>query len=112
MMFKKTTCWIVLLYGVLLMGIGSYGYFEKQSLISLGMGGGFGLLVVISALLLFAKKRVGIYSATFITLIMAATFAVRYTMTQKTVPALLCVFSGGMLLFLLAQSVNWKGKDD
>ncbi len=107
-MFKKTTCWIVLFYGLLLIVIGIAAYLRKESLISLIMGGGFGLLIVGSALLLFAKIKIGIYTSTFLTLSLVVTFGVRYTMSHQTIPALLCVLSGGMLLFLLAQSAKWK----
>lgn len=107
-MFKKTTCWIVLLYGLLLMAIGVAAYLRKQSLISLIMGGGLGFVIAGSSLLLFAKKRTGIYLSVFLTLILVVTFGVRYTLHHHIVSALLCVLSGGMLLFLLAQSAKWK----
>ena len=107
-MFKKTTCWIVLFYGLLIMAIGIAGYMKKESMISLYMGGGFGLLIAASSFLLFAKIKTGIYTSTFLTLALVFTFGIRYTMTHKIVPALLCVLSGGMLLFLLAQSAKWK----
>jgi len=107
-MFKKTTCWIVLLYGLLLMAIGTSAYLHKGSIVSLSMGGGFGLLIFLSAFLLFAKNRAGVYIAVTLTFTLVVTFGVRYTMTQRIIPALLCVLSGGMLLFLLAQSAKWK----
>ena len=107
-MFKKATCWIVLLYGLLLMTIGGYAYLEKGSLVSLIMGGGFGFLIFLSAFLLFAKKKTGIYLSVFLTFTLAVTFGVRYTMTHRIIPAMLCVLSGGMLLFLLAQSAKWR----
>jgi uncharacterized membrane protein (UPF0136 family) len=107
-MYKKITCWIVLLYGLLLMTIGISAYLRKGSLISLSMGGGLGFLIFVSAFLLFAKKRVGIYISVFLTTALAVTFGIRYTMTHHIIPALLCVLSGAMLLFLLAQSAKWK----
>jgi uncharacterized membrane protein (UPF0136 family) len=107
-MFKKTTCWIVLLYGVMLTVLGYVGYYNAGSKASLIMGSGFGILMILSALLLFAKKQVGVYSSTIITLMLTATFAVRYTTSMKTIPAVLAVISGGMLIFLLAQSAKWK----
>ena len=107
-MFKKTTCWIDLLYGILLIAIAIAAYYRKNSFISLCMGGGFGLIIIASAFLLFPKKKLGIYSSVIVTLILCGTFAVRYSMTHLTLPALLAVLSGGMLIFLLAQSTKWK----
>jgi len=107
-MYKKSTCWIVLLYGLLLMAIGISAYINKASLVSLIMGGGFGFLIFVSAFLLFSRKKAGIYIAATLTTVLAVTFGVRYTMTHRIIPALLCVLSGAMLLFLLAQSAKWK----
>jgi uncharacterized membrane protein (UPF0136 family) len=107
-MFKKTTCWIVLIYGLVLALLGYMGYHNAGSKISLFIGGGSGLLLVLSALLLFAKNQIGIYSSVFITLILAATFAFRYTINAKSVTAVLAVLSGAMLIFLFVQSLKWK----
>jgi uncharacterized membrane protein (UPF0136 family) len=92
----------------MLMAIGVAAYFRKQSLVSLFMGTGCGFLIAISGLLLFFKKKIGIYSAISLTSILVITFGIRYSNNHQMVPAILCVFSGGMLLFLLAQSVTWK----
>jgi len=107
-MFKKTTCWIVLLYGVLLTVLGYLGYHNAGSKPSLILGAGFGILIILSSLLLFAKNRIGTYSSISITLLLTAVFAVRYTVSAKTIPALLAVLSAGMLIFLLLQNVKWR----
>lgn len=108
-MFKKTTCWIVLIYGLLLIA-GGYMGFTKGSLPSLYIGCGSGTLIVISSLLLFAKKQAGTYISVFSTLILAATFGFRYSLTSKPIPAIFAVLSGSMLIFLLVQSAQWKKK--
>jgi len=107
-MFKKTTCWIVLIYGVLLIGLGYLGYQNAGSRVSLVLGSGFGILIVLSAFLLFAHKKFGIYAALILTAVLTATFGIRYSMTSRIIPALLAVLSGAMLLFLLAQSAKWR----
>lgn len=107
-MLKKTTCMIVLIYGMLLMVLGGLGYWYGGSLVSLFMGAGFGFLLGISAIFMFAGKSWAASAATIFTLILTATFAARYTLTSKTVPAILAVLSGGVLLFLLARIAKWK----
>ena len=106
-MLKKTTCWAVLIYGAVMLILGILGYWQG-SLVSLIAGAGFGILLIISSRVMFLHKPAGIYAATAFTLILTATFAVRYTITQKPIPAILAVLSGGMLLFLLAQIAKWK----
>jgi uncharacterized membrane protein (UPF0136 family) len=48
------------------------------------------------------------YAAVMITLILSATFGIRYSLTGKQLPAILAVLSGGMLLFLLARTAKWR----
>jgi uncharacterized membrane protein (UPF0136 family) len=105
---KKTTAWSVLIYGLIIIGLGYTGYQQGGSQISLYVGGGFGILLVISSILMFMKMRFGSYAALILTLGLTATFAIRYSITGKGMPAILAVLSGGMLLYLLARTVHWK----
>ena len=107
-MFKKTTCWIVLFYGIILAILGYVGYHNAGSKPSLILGAGFGILMMGSAGLLFAKNQLGIYSSVVITLLLTITFSIRYISSEKMLPAILAVLSGGMLVFLLLQSGRWK----
>lgn len=107
-MLKKTTCWTVLIYGFILMCLGYLGYHQAGSKISLYLGVGLGALLALSALLMFARQKFAAYTALFLTLALTVLFGVRYSMTGKGIPAVLAVLSGGMLLFLLAQSAKWK----
>ena len=75
---------------------------------SLVIGSIFGSLLIISSLLIHYKKAIGSYLALILTTILTATFAYRYTITGKTFPAVLAVFSAAMLLFLLARYAKWK----
>jgi uncharacterized membrane protein (UPF0136 family) len=105
---KKGTSWAVLLYGFLIAGLGYMGYAKAGSQISLYIGSGFGGLLVLSSILMFYHIQWGAYAALLLTFTLTATFAIRYSMTGKELPALLAVLSGGMLLFLIARTFHWK----
>ncbi len=105
---KKATAWSVLIYGLIITGLGYMGYQQGGSMISLYVGGGFGILLVISSILMYFKMRTGSYAALVLTLGLTATFAIRYSITGKGMPAILAVLSGGMLLYLLARTIHWK----
>ncbi len=107
-MLKKSTAWSVLIYGIVLICLGFYGYYDKGSLVSLYMGAGLGVLLIVSATLIYFHFRWGAYMALALTLLLTATFAYRYSATTAAIPAVLSVISGGMLLFLLAQAGTWK----
>lgn len=105
---KKTTSWSVLIYGLIIIGLGYMGYYQARSQISLYVGCGFGGLLVLSSILMYFKNRFGSYAALVLTLGLTGTFAIRYSITGKGLPAILAVLSGGMLLFLIARTVHWK----
>lgn len=107
-MFKKAITWSVLIYGLLLMSLGYLGYTYSGSQISLMAGLGLGFLMVLSSIAMFKQNKLGVYVAIFLTFVITALFAYRYTVSEKTVPAILAVISGGMLLFLLVQAAKWK----
>ena len=107
-MLKKSTTWSVLIYGLLLIGLGYLGYYQAGSMISLYAGGGFGLLMVLCSLLMFGNIRWGSYVALTFSVLLTALFSIRYSMTGKGLPATLAVLSAAMLLFLLAQTTKWK----
>jgi len=108
-MLKKSTCWTVLLYGILMIILGFIGYCQAGSKMSLIMGGSFGALLVLCAFFLFAKKRWAGYTSVVITAVLTIAFIIRSTKTDANLPAILSVLSGGILLFLLAKTVTWKG---
>jgi uncharacterized membrane protein (UPF0136 family) len=107
-MLKKSTCWTILIYGIIIALLGYMGYQQGGSIVSFYMGGSLGALLVICSLLMFARIHFAAYGALFITLALTGTFAIRYSLSGKSIPAILAVLSGGMLLFLLAQSARWK----
>lgn len=92
------------------MCLGYLGYQKTESLASLYSGVGFGVLLVLCSLAMFAKNKLGAYIAVILTVFLTAIFAYRYTLVQKPIPAIMAVISGGMLLFLLAQLSRWRAK--
>ncbi len=90
------------------MSLGFYGYMEAQSKVSLFSGVGFGSLLVLSSIAMFYKAKWGGYAALSMTLLLTVIFAYRYSVTGRGIPAIMVVLSGGMLLFLLAQTTKWK----
>jgi uncharacterized membrane protein (UPF0136 family) len=106
-MIKKTTSWTVFVYGIVLIGLGILGYWQG-SLVSLLAGAGFGVLLIISSRIMFSHKKWGLYVAAICSAILTVTFSIRHSISQKPLPAILAVLSGGMLLFLIAQIAKWK----
>jgi uncharacterized membrane protein (UPF0136 family) len=107
-MIKKSSSWTALIYGLILIWLGYLGYHDAGSRISFYMGGGFGALMILSSLLMFRQIKFGAYSAVFLSLILTATFSLRYSLTQKELPAILSVISAGTFLFLLIRTTRWN----
>lgn len=105
---KKSTSWVVLGYAIVLFLLGYWAYLKAGSKISLYTSGAFGILLAISAMLMFCNIRFGRHAALFLTVLLTATFAIRYSVSQKGMPAILSVLSAAMLLFLIARTVDWK----
>ncbi len=109
-MFKKITCWIVLLYGLLLTTLGYIGFHNTGSRPSLIMGMGFGLLMIITSRLLAGHKKIGVYLAILGTIMLTVTFALRFHTTGKMVPGLMAIVSAMMLALFAFQLLNKKKK--
>lgn len=107
-MMKKSTGWAVLIYGVVVMGLGYLGYHLSQSKASLGAGLGSGVALILSSLAIFFQKRSGIYASLALTALLMAIFCYRYKATGGALPAVLAGISGGMLIYLLVQIGKWK----
>ena len=105
---KKSTSWAVLIYGVVIAALGYLGYYQSQSKASLWSGLGSGLVLVLSSLAMFSCRKLGMYAALLMTLLLTAIFCYRYAITHGTLPAVLSIISGGMLIYLLAQIGKWK----
>ena len=109
-MLNKVTISFILVYGLLIMAFGCYGYFQGGSKISLWSGVACCGLLVLSALSLFARQTLGIYVSLTVTALLTAIFSYRYAITHSSITAILAVLSGGMLLFLFARFGKWKAE--
>ncbi len=109
-MLKKYCGWPVLVFGVLLIVLGTLGYQKTGSAISLYVGCGMGAGVLLSALGIFRGKNWGANLALFLSLLLTATFAFRYTATGKIFPAMMSVLSGIMLMYLLGSVAKNQSK--
>lgn len=107
-MLNSLTKWSVFFYSLLIIALGAVGYYQAESLPSLIAGVGCGILLLLSALLMFLGRKFGSYSALVLTILLTGIFSYRYTVTNALFPALLAVISGAMLIFLLAQLAKWK----
>lgn len=107
-MFKKSVIWPVFLYGILIVCFGYYGYHTSGSKISLWSGVGFGGFLMVSALIMMARRKEGVYLAILLTLLLTGVFSYRYSVTTATLSAVLALASGGMLLFLLVRTAKWR----
>lgn len=99
--------WIIFFYGILLILLGFVGY-AQGSKVSLYSGGSFGVLLVVSAILLFRGIQWSSYLALALTSALTLIFSVRYSVTGKNLPGILAALSGAMLIYLLAQTVKWR----
>ncbi len=107
---KKSTSWSVFIYGSLVFLLGIFGYFKTQSLMSLYTGGGIGLLLILNSLAMLKQQIWSGYTALALTILLTAVFALRYSSTGKSIPAIMSVISGGMLLFLMAKVSSWSSE--
>lgn len=107
-MLNQITKWSVFVYSLLLMVLGVVGYSMADSIYSLIMGVGIGILLLLCSLMMFMGRKLGLILATFFTLLMAGFFSFRYTVTNNLFPGVLAVLSGGMLIFLLLHLGRWK----
>lgn len=99
--------WLTLIYGAALVILGFIGY-ANGSKVSLYSGGSFGLLLVVSAIMMFKNVKWGSYLAIAITAALTIVFTIRYCVTGKNLPVILAAISVTLLFILLAQSVKWK----
>ena len=107
-MLKTVTKWAVFFYALIIIALGLIGYFQAGSVASAVSGGSFGILLLISTLFMFMNKKGGFYASLLLTALLAGVFAYRYTISNGSLPALMAVLSGAMLIYLLAQIGHWK----
>jgi uncharacterized membrane protein (UPF0136 family) len=100
----KMTAWITLVYAFLILIGGIIGHLKAASLMSLIMGGVFGLLLLGSALLIFKKKKSGLYAALILSFLLDIFFTYRFVDKLRFFPsAFLSIVSLGMIVILALQ---------
>jgi uncharacterized membrane protein (UPF0136 family) len=109
-MMSKTTCWLILIYGIVIMTLGYIGYMQAQSIPSLMAGLALGGLLVLSAIGMFVHQKVGAYVAFATTILLTAVFAYRYAISGSRLPAILAIISATMLIYLFVRFASWKSK--
>ena len=99
---------IVLIYAVLILIGGIIGHVKASSLASLIFGLTFGLLLVGSAIAMFAKHKWGAYGAVILTFMLDGFFTYRFLKTHAFMPAgMLSLISFAVLIYL-AISISKK----
>lgn len=92
---------IVLIYAVFVLIGGIIGHVKAASLASLIFGLIFGLLLVGSAIAMFAKHKFGAYGALALTFMLDAFFTYRFLKTHTFLPAgMLSLISFAVLIYL------------
>lgn len=107
-MIKRTTSSIVFFYGLLILAGGVLGYYLQGSSSSLYAGAGFGVLLLLSSILMFCQNRFGFYAAVVFALSLTIVFGIRYFKTGKELTAAFALLSAAIFVFLLVESTRWK----
>lgn len=92
--------YVVLFYGLAVAISGLFGYW-KGSNVSLFMGMGFGSLLMLSSIAMFARKKWGIYMALTLNIALTLVFTLRYFKTHSSTPATLALISACVLCYLV-----------
>ena len=79
----RTTGIIIILFGILVGVGGLMGYIKSDSLSSLIMGGGFGVVLVFAGWIIALGKTFGQYLALALTLTLAVFFGLRFFSSHK-----------------------------
>jgi uncharacterized membrane protein (UPF0136 family) len=105
---QKTAGWFIIAFGALLVMLALVAYISSESQISVIMGSGSGLLLILSGLAVLAKNRVGGYVALILIAALTVIFSYRFSMSGKALPAVMAVLSGAMFLIVSLPMARWK----
>ncbi len=95
----------VFIYAVFILIGGILGHARSGSMASLVSGLVFGILLLVAAGGMLAKKKWGTYFATFLTFILTLFFTYRFFITFKFMPpGLLSLISLGILILLIIRT--------
>ncbi|MDJ0581361.1 TMEM14 family protein [Crocosphaera sp.] len=95
-----------LIYGILLLVGGIFGYIKAKSKPSLISGFISGLLLLISGVLQWQQISVGLILAQILTLVLAIVFAIRLWKTRKFMPAGLMLMVSVATLVILVSTIS------
>ena len=95
-----------LIYGILLLVGGIFGYTKAKSKPSLISGVISGLLLLISGFLQWQQISMGLILAQVLTLVLAIVFAIRLWKTRKFMPAGLMLVLSVATLVILISTIN------
>ena len=100
----RTAAIIVTAYGILTFLGGVIGFVLSSSLMSLVMGSIFGILLILSGVLIYKKRVYASYSAIVLSLLLAGFFIPRFIKTMHFFPAgLMALCSLVIVSFLILQ---------
>lgn len=91
----------IILYGVLCIAGGIFGYVKSRSQISLISGGISGLLLLILARMVNLGQSWAVYVAATIVFLLIMVFVVRWFKSKKPMPAIPMIFLGVISLILI-----------
>jgi uncharacterized membrane protein (UPF0136 family) len=98
---------VILIYGIVTLTGGIYGYVSKASTASLIAGGVSGIILVVCAVLIFKRIFAGVYIALVVALVLAVHFGLSFSKEMKLMPAgvmlVLSLFAVGFTIYALSQ---------
>ena len=102
---RKTTI-IVIVYAIAVLIGGIVGYCKAASLPSLISGSSFGLLLLLSALIMHRKKEWGYWMAFFLSVILQGFFTWRFAKSLNFFPAGFLSFVSLFVIIILALTLH------
>ncbi len=97
-------------FGLLVGTGGLIGFFVAGSIASLVAGSTFSFLLLLSGYLMQNHQRLGLMSATFLTMALAGFFSYRYLITEKFMPSGMMALLSLAIFFTLIANVSLKKK--
>ena|SRR3989442_15529867 len=98
---------VILIYGILTLAGGIYGYISKASMVSLIAGSVSGVLLIVSAMLIFRRNFTGVYISLVVAIILAVHFGLSFSREMKLMPAglmlVLSLTAAGFAIYSLSQ---------
>ena len=78
---------VILIYGIISLAGGIYGYAAKQSAVSLAAGGASGIIMIVCGFAVLRRVYPALYVAIIVALILAVHFGLSFSRAPKLMPA-------------------------